>query len=175
MTTNETIHPTRQHFQERMGKGIAPNEPHHVIAAVFDPEDATGFVYTYGVASATPSTKFEFICLACSRDNAFKASIAINVLAQRLVDGHDVCDANEIMTSCCDMQWSVLQVPDHINALLLETHATACDDDTKLLLVMPSDQLPLTLTFSTSTDKDSVTLLVAEEGPDGRSFYAPAA
>ena len=95
----------------------------------------------------------------------------MNTLAKRLLDGHDIC-ATEITS--CDMQWSVLQVPDHINALLLETHATACDDDTQLLLVMPSDQLPLTLTFGTTMDKESVTLPVVEEG-ECRSFYAPAA
>ena len=59
-----------------------------------------------------------------------------------------------------------------MNALLLAMHAAACDEDTTLLLVMPTDQLPFTLDFGPFMEVDDPALPPIKYS---HTFNAPAA
>lgn len=93
----------------------------------------------------------------------------MNFLARRLLDGHEVRAGQTAMNN--DVLWSIFGVPDDMNAVLLDTHATACRDDTTLLLLMPFDQLPFTLCLGIEVEVGAEVEVEDSE----HTFSAPAA
>jgi hypothetical protein len=138
-SSNNRIHPVRHELECKRLAGFAPGKPRHMVIPVSYPSERSGFVYTHGVA-ATHSSKVEFIYDGCATTEMDKMMVVFNFLADDHKSGNLVKPFQLIQYK--EDYFASMALPEEVNAAFLDTHATACDRDVQLMVIVPYDHRP---------------------------------